>query len=218
MLGMRDFLARHATVSFQRDDVMERPYQPCAPDEPPNVQALREGSERAFRCLVEQERERLYRFVLRILNDADEAHNVVQETFAEAYRQIDRFRGEAKVSTWLFAIARHLAYGRLRQAKRHTYVAHDTIEHIHAHAGDDSTSESMEAVEQAERKRLVHAALQELPPHYRRVVELRDLQERSTAETAEMLGLTSVNVRVRLHRARKELGLYLSSYLKSSAA
>ncbi len=197
---------------------MEMPYQPCTASETPDVQALREGNERAFRCLVEQERERLYHFVLNILNDKDEAENVVQETFAEAYRQIDRFRGEAKVSTWLFSIARHLAYGVLRKAKRHSYLEHDTIEHLRAHADEDHASASMEAVERAERKRLVHAALQELPPHYRRVVELRDLQERSTAETAEELGLTSVNVRVRLHRARKELSGYLSPYLESGEA
>jgi len=197
---------------------MEMPYQPCAASETPDVQALREGNERAFRCLVEQERERLYHFVLKILNDQDEAENVVQETFAEAYRQIDRFRGESKVSTWLFSIARHLAYGFLRKSKRHNYLEHDTIEHIHAHADEDYTSESMETVEQEERKRIVHAALQELPPHYRRVVELRDLEERSTAETAEELGLTSVNVRVRLHRAQKELGVYLSQYLEPGEA
>ncbi|NBB75654.1 MAG: sigma-70 family RNA polymerase sigma factor [Bacteroidetes bacterium] len=197
---------------------METPYQPCVAHEPPDVQALREGNERAFRCLVEQERERLYRFVLKILNDKDEAENVVQETFAEAYRQIDRFRGESKVSTWLFSIARHLAYGVLRKAKRHNYLEHDTIEHIHAHADEGHTSASMETVEQEERKRLVHAALQELPDHYRRIIELRDLEERSTAETAEALGLTSVNVRVRLHRARKELGTYLNQYLEPGEA
>ena len=198
---------------------MNTPYRPCAPSETPDVQALREGNERAFRCLVENERDRLYHFVLNILNDADEAENVVQETFAEAYRQIDRFRGEAKVSTWLFSIARHLAYGVLRKSKRHNYLEHDAIEHIHAHAEEGMpSSASMETVEQAERKRLVHAALQELPPHYRRVVELRDLEERSTAETAEELGLTAVNVRVRLHRARKELGIYLSQYMEAGEA
>jgi RNA polymerase sigma-70 factor (ECF subfamily) len=197
---------------------MEQPYEPCAPSEPPDVQALRNGNERAYRCLMEQERDRIYRFVLNIVHDADEAESVVQETFAEAYRQIDRFRGEAKVSTWLFSIARHLAYGVLRKSKRHSYVAHDAIEYLHAKGGGERSGESMGLVERAERKRLVHAALQELPSHYRRVVELRDLEERSTAETAEKLGLTSVNVRVRLHRARKELESYLTPYLGEKAA
>lgn len=197
---------------------MEMPYQPCVASETPDLQALRQGDERAFRCLVEQERERLYHFVLKILHDEDEAENIVQETFAEAYRQIDRFRGESKVSTWLFSIARHLAYGFLRKSKRHNYLEHDTIEHLHATGEDEWRSESMETVEQEERKRIVHEAIQELPPHYRRVVELRDLQERSTAEAAEELGLTSVNVRVRLHRARKELRGYLTQHLDHGEA
>ncbi len=181
---------------------MEMP-QPCTSDDP-NVDALKAGSEHAFRCLFEQERDRLENFVRKIVDDADEAENIVQETFTEAYRQIGDFRGEAKVSTWLFSIARHLAYGHLRKTKRHNYKEHETIEFLEAEQSDASTA-TQKAVERSERKQLVHDALQELPDHYRQIVQLRDLEEQSTAETAEQLGLTEVNVRVRLHRARKKL-------------
>jgi RNA polymerase sigma-70 factor (ECF subfamily) len=185
---------------------MEMP-QPCT-SEDPTLDALKAGSEHAFRCLFEQERDRLQNFVAKIVDDRDEAENIVQETFAEAYRQIDDFRGEAKVSTWLFSIARHLAYGHLRKTKRHNYQEHDTIEFLQAEQADTAAM-TLEAVEADERKRIVHDALQELPEHYRRVVQLRDLEEKSTAETAEHLGLTEVNVRVRLHRARKQLREHL---------
>lgn len=181
---------------------MEMP-QPCTADDP-KIEALKAGSEHAFRCLFEEERQRLRNFVLGIVNDKDEAENIVQETFAEAYRQIGDFRGEAKVSTWLFSIARHLAYGHLRKAKRRHYEEHETIEFLQAEQ-TDASAVTLDAVETSERKRIVHDALQELPEHYRRVVQLRDLEEKSTAETAEYLGLTEVNVRVRLHRARKKL-------------
>ncbi len=183
---------------------MEMPYQPCNTDENPDVEALKNGNERAFRCLFEQEKERLSRFVTKIVDDRDEAENIVQETFAEAYRQMDRFRGESKVSTWLFSIARHLAYGHLRKSKRHNYLEHETIEFLDADQGD-SESETQDAVETEERRRIVHDAMNDLPDHYRRVVQLRDLEEQSTAEAAKELGLTEVNVRVRLHRARKQL-------------
>jgi len=185
---------------------MEMP-QPCTADDP-ELADLKEGSEHAFRCLFEQERDRLRNFVLKIVDDADEAENIVQETFAEAYRQIEDFRGEAKVSTWLFSIARHLAYGHLRTSKRHNYQEHETIEFLQAEQEGASVA-TLEAVETSERKRIVHDALQELPEHYRRVVQLRDLEEKSTTETAEQLGLTEVNVRVRLHRARKQLREHL---------
>lgn len=180
---------------------------PCT-SEDPKVEALKDGSEHAFRCLFEQERERLRRFVMKMVEDADAAENIVQETFAEAYRQIGDFRGEAKVSTWLFSIARHLAYGHLRTAKRHNYLEHETLEFIEAGQGKTQAA-TQEAVERSERKQIVHEALQELPEHYRRVVQLRDLEEQSTAETAERLDLTEVNVRVRLHRARKRLREHL---------
>lgn len=181
---------------------MEMP-QPCTSDDP-RVDALKQGSEHAFRCLFEQERERLRRFVLKLVDDADEADNIVQETFAEAYRQIGDFRGESTVSTWLFSIAKHLAYGHLRKTDRHNYLEHETIEFLDADKGGTHTATD-EEVELSERKRIVHDALQQLPDHYRRVVQLRDLEEKSTTETADQLGLTEVNVRVRLHRARKQL-------------
>lgn len=180
--------------------------QPCTSDDP-KVDALKAGSEHAFRCLFEQERQRLQHFVRKIVDDPDEAENIVQETFAEAYRQIEDFRGEAKVSTWLFSIARHLAYGHLRKDKRRVYREHETIEFLQADRGEAAATE--DAVELSERKQIVHDALQELPDHYRKVVQLRDLEEQSTAETADQLGLTEVNVRVRLHRARSELQEHL---------
>jgi RNA polymerase sigma-70 factor (ECF subfamily) len=185
---------------------MEMP-QPCTAEDP-KIDALKAGSEHAFRCLFEQERERLHNFVLKIVSDADAAENIVQEAFAEAYRQIGDFRGEAKVSTWLFSIARHLAYGHLRTSKRHSYQEPGTLEFLQAEEGEARTVTEA-AVETSERKQIVHDALQELPEHYRRVVQLRDLEEKSTTETAEHLGLTEVNVRVRLHRARKQLRHHL---------
>lgn len=185
---------------------MEMP-QPCTSSDP-TVDALKAGSEHAFRCLFEQERERLRRFVLKLVDDADEAENIVQETFTEAYRQIGDFRGESSVSTWLFSIAKHLAYGHLRTKDRHNYLEHETIEFLQVDQTEPATA-TEEAVELSERKRIVHDALQELPDHYRRVVQVRDLEEKSTAEAAEQLGLTEVNVRVRLHRARKQLREHL---------
>jgi RNA polymerase sigma-70 factor (ECF subfamily) len=192
---------------------MEMP-QPCTSSDP-KVDALKAGSEHAFRCLFEQERERLRRFVLKLVDDADEAENIVQQTFTEAYRQIQDFRGDSSVSTWLFSIAKHLAYGHLRTADRHNYLEHETIEFLQVDQ-DATAAATDEEVELSERNRIVHDALQELPDHYRRVVQLRDLEEKSTAETAEQLGLTEVNVRVRLHRARKQLRDHLCERMECS--
>lgn len=170
----------------------------------PDVHDLKRRDEQAFRCLFEQESERLRRFVVKMIGDRDEAENIVQETFAEAYRQIEDFRGEAKVTTWLFSIARHQAYGFLRASKRQTYLEHETIEYLGATETDEGL-DTYETVSQNERRRIVRDAIDELPEHYQRVVVLRDLEEHSTKEAAKKLGLTPGNVRVRLHRARKQL-------------
>jgi len=185
------------------------PSAPCTSSDTPDIAALKAQDEQAFRCLFEQEHERIRRFVTNIVDDPDEAENIVQETFAEAYRQIGDFRDEAKVSTWLFSIARHLAYGHLRTSNRHNYLTHETIEFLQADRDGGTTTATQDAVVATERKQIVHDALQELPDHYRRVIQLRDLEEKSTAETAEELGLTEVNVRVRLHRARTRLREHL---------
>lgn len=200
-----------AVLLIEPPVLMEMP-QPCTSNDP-ELDALKAGNEHAFRCLFEQERERLRRFVLKLVDDADEAENIVQETFTEAYRQIDDFRGDSSVSTWLFSIAKHLAYGHLRTNDRHNYLEHETIEFLQVDQ-DDTTRATEEKVELSERKRIVHDALQELPDHYRRVVQLRDLEEQSTAEAAEQLGLTEVNVRVRLHRARKQLREHLCARME----
>lgn len=186
-------------------------FRPCT--SAPDVQALKRGEEDAFRCLFEQEHERLRRFVVKMIGDRDEARNIVQETFAEAYRQIEDFRGEAKVSTWLFSIARHLSYGYLRTSKRQSYLEHETIEYLNATSGSDGL-DTHETVSQNERREIVHAAIDQLPEHYQRVVRLRDLEEHSTREAAKKLGLTPGNVRVRLHRARKQLRDHLCARME----
>ena len=197
------------SLNSPRRPMSHTPSAPCTSTDTPDVAALKAQDEQAFRCLFEQERERIRRFVANIVDDADEAENIVQETFAEAYRQIGDFRGEAKVSTWLFSIARHLAYGHLRSSDRHNYLEHETIEFLQADGDGGTATATQDAVVATERKQIVHDALQELPDHYRRVIQLRDLEEKSTAETAEELGITEVNVRVRLHRARKQLREHL---------
>lgn len=180
------------------------PAQPCADPASWDLDALQTGDEYAFRCLVKQLKTRLTRHVCSMIDDHDAAQNIVQETFAEAYRQIDRFREDAKLSTWLFSIARHLAYRHLHYTQRYQFLPHGDIEFVSIK--QERFASSVRArVEQNERIHIVRAALRRLPDHYQQVIELRDLQEHSTAETTDRLGLTDVNVRVRLHRVRKRL-------------
>ncbi|PSQ97462.1 MAG: RNA polymerase subunit sigma-24 [Bacteroidetes bacterium SW_9_63_38] len=118
-----------------------------------------------------------------------------------------------KLSTWLYSIARNVALARYRKEKRRSPLEEETLTRVAAqsdgHPGAPSgTAPSWNPVEETargEETALLHEALEKLSDNYREIIKLRNLKELSTEEAAEELSLTRVNVRVRLHRARKKL-------------
>ena len=177
------------------------------------LEALRQRDPEAVRRHIYGSRGFL-RSVLRRFTETEEtARDLLQETFFQALRSLPNFRGESKLSTWLYSVAKNVALARYRDDKRRSPLEEETLTRVAAHregrpappSGEAPSWNPAEETTRNEGKALVHAALEELSDNYRRVVELRDLEELSTEETAERLGLTRVNVRVRLHRARKKL-------------
>jgi RNA polymerase sigma-70 factor (ECF subfamily) len=176
-----------------------------------DLEALQNREPWAVKRWVYGNRKIVFRFLLKKVKDEDAARELQQETFFQALRSLPSFRGDAKVSTWLCSIARNLAYKHFRTEKRYTQAESETLEYIH-HADENrrvahgrSNRSPQAQAERSERKQMIHAAMEELSDSYREVIRLRDLEEKSTEEVAEELGLTRVNVRVRLHRARKQL-------------
>lgn len=177
------------------------------------LEALRNRDPEAVRTHIYGNKEYL-RNVLRRFTASDEAaRDLVQETFFQALRSLPKFRGESKLTTWLYSIAKNVALARYRKSQRRTAHDENTLSRIAAERGGhpgspvgESTSwNPAEQTTQNEEKALVHEAMGELSETYRRVIELRDLKELTTKEVAEELDLTRVNVRVRLHRARTKL-------------
>lgn len=178
---------------------------------------------KAFRVLMEREHDRLYHVVLRMIKDEEEAINVVQETFVQAFQRIDSFRGHAKLSTWLCGIAVNQARLYLRRAKRYTRHGTDDLERLYArgavrHADAQYALSPQVHLERQERAALVQQAIAQLPEKYRRIVMLRDLQQLSTEETAQALNLNAGTVRVQLHRARHALRRMLAPELEHARA
>lgn len=177
------------------------------------LEALRQRDPEAVRRHIYGNRGFL-RSVLRRFTETEEtARDLLQETFFQALRSLPNFRGESKLSTWLYSVAKNVALARYRDDKRRSPLEEETLTRVAAHrdgrpappSGEAPSWNPAEETTRNEEKALVHDALEELSTNYRQVIELRDLEELSTKETAERLGLTRVNVRVRLHRARKKL-------------
>jgi len=163
----------------------------------------------AFEEAVAPYERQIYFTCLRIMGNKYDAEDCAQETLLRAYRAFLSFRGEARLSTWLYAIAARVCMDALR-AKRPGSSLDDLMD-----AGwekeDDAPSPYM-ALEENERKAALGKALEELPDLFRAVVVLCDLQGLTYEEAAQALSIPIGTVRSRLNRARKMLLKQLSDY------
>src|SRR5687768_1207243 len=164
------------------------------------VARVLDGHTELYEVLVRRHNQRVYRAARAILRNDDEAEDVMQEAYVRAYRNLKQFRAEAKFTTWLTRIAVHEALGRLRSNARWTDL--EETEMREATSREPSPERSAAA---SEARELLEQAMERLSDQQRAVFVLRDVEEMSTAETAESLRLTEDNVKIILHRARKHL-------------
>lgn len=165
-----------------------------------------QGDTAAFGVLVRRYQERLYHSVYRLVENAEDAQDVVQEAFLNAYQSLDGFKGDSLFFTWLYRIAVNTAISLKR--KRRVMVrmetgcnGEQTIDPI------DPSEESRPgyALEQAEQERRVHEALSRLSPEHRAVLVMKDMEGQKYETMAEVLQVPIGTIRSRLHRARLEL-------------
>jgi RNA polymerase sigma-70 factor, ECF subfamily len=155
----------------------------------------------------------------RILRNEEDARDALQDAFLQAFRAIHRFRADARLSTWLHRIVANAALMRLRSASRRPEVALDDLlpnfDDEGLHAGDVRPLPlSVEgAVASAQTRAQVRWCIEQLPPQYRAIIVLRDVQELSTAEAAAQLGISENAVKVRRHRAHQALRTLLVRHL-----
>jgi RNA polymerase sigma-70 factor, ECF subfamily len=173
------------------------------------LRRLRRGDPRAFEDMVIAYQHRVFGVALRMLGRRAEAEEIAQEAFLRAHRAIASFRGDAKLSTWLYAIASRLCLNRLASAERH-HVRHD--DDALAQAADDRADPSADA-ERRERDAAIHRAIAELSDERRIVVVLADLEGLAYEEIAEALDVPIGTVRSRLHRARLDLREKLEKFV-----
>jgi RNA polymerase sigma-70 factor (ECF subfamily) len=136
-----------------------------------------------------------------VRNDA-EAEDVMQDAYVRAFAHLDQFEARAPFAAWLTRIAVNEALARLRIQQRMQPLAEDGGEGKITMPADQHSMNPEEQTSNAELGRILEETLLSLPEQYRTVVMLRDVEEMTTAEAAEVLGLTEENVKVRLHRGR----------------
>ena len=180
------------------------------------------GETELFHELIRPYERMVYLTILTMVRSEAEAEDGAQEVMINAFRHLKSFRGEAKFSTWLVTIAMNEARQRLRRAK--TAAQESLDEDPEAQEGDftpavltDWREIPSEALEKKEMRQKLREAVEQLPPIYREVLVLRDLEELNQEETASALGISVTLVKVRLHRARMMLQKLLAPYLKSAA-
>ena len=168
------------------------------------------GDVALFEVLMRRYNQRLYRAARAITRDDAEAEDVLQETYVRAYTALAQFEGRARWATWITRIAVNEALARVRRRGR--FVDGDPAEMMEDGSMDErsvtDTARPAGPAQDAEVRELaafVERAVDELPDSYRTVFVLREVEELSTAETAQCLDVSEELVKVRLHRARTEL-------------
>jgi RNA polymerase sigma-70 factor (ECF subfamily) len=180
-------------------------------DEVALVAALRAGQEWAFEAMVRVYGGRLLAVARRFTRSDEDAQDVVQSAYLNAFRALDNFAGNAQLSTWLHRIVVNTALMNLRSRRR---KPEESIEDLlpafredghHVEQFAEWSAPADRLMERQETRAVVRACIDELPDSYRVVLILRDIEELSTQETAERLDITATAVKVRLHRARQAL-------------
>jgi len=184
------------------------------------VERARAGDQAAFEQLVRQYDRQIFRVAQHITQNREDAEDITQDVFLKAYGKLDQFQGNSKFSTWLVRIAVNESLMRLRKRKTSRTVSMD--QDVQTEEGSiprdfaDWSPNPEQIYGQSELGDILRKTINGLPPGFRTVFTLRDIENLSTEETAEALGLSVPAVKSRLLRARLQLRERLSRYMKKS--
>ncbi len=193
------------------DHSSQSPKSDRAGDEARLLAKLRAGEEGAFELVVQRYGGRMLATARRFLNNECDAQDAVQEAFASALRALDKFNGDALLSTWLHRIVVNAALVQLRSKRRR---CEQPIETLLPRFGRDGewideqvtwTNAAETVLESRDSREMLRRCIERLPEKYRSVLVLRDIEELDTDEAARSLSVTVNTVKVRLHRARQSL-------------
>ena len=189
------------------------------PDEATLLEGLRAGEDAAYETLLRAYSGRMLAVARRFMANEDDAREAVQEAFVSAFRAMDRFEGESRISTWLHRIVVNACLMKLRTRRRKPEESIDDLlpkfaENGHMQVSGTGWESADRLLESSQTRATVREAIERLPDAYRTVLLLRDIEEFDTEQTAEALGLTKAAVKTRLHRARQALRTLLDEQFR----
>jgi RNA polymerase sigma-70 factor, ECF subfamily len=190
-------------------------------DEQKMLGALLARDEHAFSLLVLAYERRVLSLVIRMLGHREEARELTQEVFIQVFKSLDSFRGEAKLSTWIYRVAINMCKNRTKYLRvRHTDAQEDfadVAERVSMNEAQRSTVSHVERPDEAvagrQIERIVQAGIAELEDSFRECLVLRDVEELSYEEVSQITGLPLGTVKSRIHRARILLREYVEARL-----
>lgn len=165
-----------------------------------------ENRMKAFEILVQRYKNPLFNYVFRFLGDTASTNDVVQETMIKFYKNKDSYKSIAKFSTWIYTIAGNLARTEYKRRKKRTFVSvNDRDDEHRPFEIPDKGSLPDEVADSGIKEKIIQDALLKVSDVYREVVILRDIQEMSYEEIADITGLTVGTVKSRINRGRAQL-------------
>ena len=185
------------------------------------IERLIARDERAFNELVQAYEQRVFRLLLRMLGRRDEAEDMAQEVFVQVFKAIGTFRGDSRLSTWIYRIAVNLCKNRMKYLSRRHSAEQDELEPAAERLPLNEakgvtygeTTRPDQLVEGFQLERVVQACIAELEPDFREVLVLRDVEDLTYDELCEVTGLPEGTVKSRLHRARAMLKMAVGQKL-----
>lgn len=178
------------------------------------IERVKKGDMAAFESIMRRYNQRLYRIARSILKDEHEAMDVVQETYIKAYYQLHQFNGPDGFASWLSRIASNEAMMQLRKSKRIQYIL-DNDEHEHIDM-ESSEPQPLDKLATRQLRKLLEEAIDTLAVDLRSVYVLRAIQQLSTREVAESLGVSEDVVKTRYLRAKRKLKQIFVSHVEEA--
>ncbi len=172
------------------------------------IEKVINGEPNYFSFIVERYQDIVFSIALKVLKNREDAEEMAQESFIKAYKSLDKFKGTAKFSTWLYRITYNTCISEVRKKKQY-FVSTDDIEIPH-----NVDEFNLDGIPEENRARYIKAALEKLPEDEYTLVLLYYFEEHSIEEISKVTQLSASNAKVKLHRARKKLYTILNEMLK----